>query len=517
MHYESSEFLVGIRVRTFLWIVTALFATTGASRALDAKPITDSELAAKGKAATVMVALNNDTAFGSAFCIDERGFYLTNCHVIKNAGDTVNVIIAAGEKDQRKVIAKVVRQDEEMDLALLKVDTPTSSTPLMYGSDDSLIETAEVIAFGFPFGKELALNPGEYPSISVNKGRVTSLRKKDGALNRIQIDAVVNPGNSGGPLLDKKGEVVGVVVSGIMGAGAVNFAIPVTHIKKFLSKPAISFTPPALTANTLGDLADFKATLAPSPFSKETYDLDLIIAGGGQPERRVEMKLSGGVYSVKAIPLATKKNKDIPLTAIFADGQISGMAANMEFKVDASTFKLSDAVSIKPGEGTVTLGNGQTVNGAVRKFETVPIRLGNQTLNVDLSRAVELTITSNEPDVALSFTVVAKSAGKEICRANCECNLDGGNAAPRVAAGSSLAIGPAGKSDPTEAMLDGKFIKPASSTARTTYLKVLSTSGDYIGQGKRYEYEGKNIDFKPADGLISVNVDNWRLELAPGM
>jgi serine protease Do len=86
-----------------------------------------------------------------------------------------------------------------------------------------LTELAEVVAFGYPFGSGLAVSKKEKPAISVNVGRITSLRQKAGELHRIQIDAALNPGNSGGPVLDKEGKVIGVVVGGVQGGAGRQF------------------------------------------------------------------------------------------------------------------------------------------------------------------------------------------------------------------------------------------------------------------------------------------------------
>jgi len=209
----------------------------------DGKQLSDTELAAKGKASTALVE-NNTGGSGTAFCIDAKGMFLTNAHVVNGAGDSVKLILSSGEAAQTSVIAQIVKTDENFDLALLKIDTTKAVTPLELGDDAGLSELQEVVAFGYPFGKKLSLNRGEYPSISVNKGRITALRKKDGKLTLIQIDAIINFGNSGGPILDSKGMVVGVVVAKMVGADAVNFAIPVSHVRPFLAAPASAVKSP---------------------------------------------------------------------------------------------------------------------------------------------------------------------------------------------------------------------------------------------------------------------------------
>src|SRR5204863_78892 len=82
------------------------------------------------------------------------------------------------------------------------------------GSAEGLSELMEVVAFGFPFGTALSADRRDYPAVSVNVGSVTALRRKAGALHRIQVDVPLNPGNSGGAVLDRTGKVVGVVVAG---------------------------------------------------------------------------------------------------------------------------------------------------------------------------------------------------------------------------------------------------------------------------------------------------------------
>ena len=130
----------------------------------------------------------------------------------------------------------MIRADKDLDLALLRADGVKDLPALSLGSVDRITETMEVVALGFPFGKLLDAQPNEYPAVSVNIGSVTSLRMKDGALHRIQVDAALNPGNSGGPVLGPDGKVVGVVVAGVRGSG-VNFVIPVSHLTTFLARP----------------------------------------------------------------------------------------------------------------------------------------------------------------------------------------------------------------------------------------------------------------------------------------
>src|SRR5262249_11337538 len=141
--------------------------------------------------------------FGSAFCVHPSGLFVTNEHVLRGAeGGTVQLVLNSGEKSQRVLSAKVARSTKEPDLALLRVESQDPLPALPLGTSEGLVELMEVVAFGFPFEDILALSKGEFPAISVNSGSVTSLRRKAGELHLVQVDVVLNPGNSGGPVLD---------------------------------------------------------------------------------------------------------------------------------------------------------------------------------------------------------------------------------------------------------------------------------------------------------------------------
>ncbi|HKS16996.1 MAG TPA: serine protease, partial [Planctomycetota bacterium] len=106
---------------------------------------TEAEIVQKGKACTALVEVAEGRGgYGSAFCIDARGFYVSNAHVVPSTDATLNLILNPGEKQQKKVAAKILRRNEETDLALLKIDTDAKLPFLTLGSDEVLIETNEV-------------------------------------------------------------------------------------------------------------------------------------------------------------------------------------------------------------------------------------------------------------------------------------------------------------------------------------------------------------------------------------
>jgi len=219
----------------------------------------------RGKSATAFVNVGDGS--GSAFCISKTGIFVTDEHVIAGA-KKISLVINPGEANERVLSAKVLRVNTEDDLAILKADGPGPYAALELGITDGLRETMEVVAFGYPFGKELTVGKQTYPNISVNAGRITSLRKDKGKLQQIQLDSVLNPGNSGGPVLNEKGQVIGIVESGIEGT-AVNFATPVNLLRALLSPLEIVFDPAPLVSGTVEATRVFRIEVLPFYISSD--------------------------------------------------------------------------------------------------------------------------------------------------------------------------------------------------------------------------------------------------------
>lgn len=166
---------------------------------------------------------------GSGFIIDDRGYILTNNHVVEEA-DRLEITLA----DKTKVKARLVGRDPHNDLAVLKVDVPKEKLhPLKLGDSSRLQVGQLAIAIGNPFGLDRTVTTGVISSL----GR--TLRAESGRIMRgiIQTDAAINPGNSGGPLLNARGEVIGIntaIFSPTGGSVGIGFAIPIDTAKRFL-------------------------------------------------------------------------------------------------------------------------------------------------------------------------------------------------------------------------------------------------------------------------------------------
>jgi serine protease Do len=161
-------------------------------------------------------------ALGSGFVIHPSGYVVTNAHVVERSA-TVQVRLASG----RRLAGTVVGRDRRVDLALVKVDAPGPLPVLSLGDSDRLAVGELVLALGHPFGLEQTVSLG----IVSRKG--APLQTATPGFDFIQTDAAVNPGNSGGPLVDMRGQVVGVNSMAARN-GSIGFAIPVNVIKELL-------------------------------------------------------------------------------------------------------------------------------------------------------------------------------------------------------------------------------------------------------------------------------------------
>ena len=163
---------------------------------------------------------------GSGFIYDDEGHIVTNYHVVENV-EELSVTLADG----KTYPAESVGVDPSTDLAVLRIDVDELPRPAPLGESDNLRVGQFVVAIGNPFGLERTLTVGVISSL----GRV--IESPDGRFigEVIQTDAAINRGNSGGPLLDLEGRVIGVNSQIVSPSGAnagIGFSVPVNAVRR---------------------------------------------------------------------------------------------------------------------------------------------------------------------------------------------------------------------------------------------------------------------------------------------
>ncbi len=167
--------------------------------------------------------ISDGISCGTGCIIDKSGVILTSAHVLES--NSVIVTMSNGQNYNAKVLKKL---GENKDIALLKINVPRDLKTVKLGDSEKIKVGQKVLAIGNPFGFNGTLTQGIISRIDYSK-------------NRIQTDAAINPGSSGGPLLNKRGEIIGINQAiynpdnNISNIG-IGFAIPINAVKEYLKE-----------------------------------------------------------------------------------------------------------------------------------------------------------------------------------------------------------------------------------------------------------------------------------------
>lgn len=168
--------------------------------------------------------VSSGVSCGTGCIIDKSGIILTSAHVLED-GNNVVVTMSNGQDYIAEVLTKL---GEKKDIALLKINVPVNLKTVKLGDSEKIKVGQKVLAIGNPFGFNGTLTQGIISRIDYEK-------------NRIQTDAAINPGSSGGPLLNKNGEIIGINQAifnpdnNISNIG-IGFAIPINLVKEYLAE-----------------------------------------------------------------------------------------------------------------------------------------------------------------------------------------------------------------------------------------------------------------------------------------
>ena len=171
----------------------------------------------------------NESSVGSGVCVTKNGYILTNSHVVNDCNEVVLYL-----SDKTNCKAKIVYEDTVLDFAILKSE---KNIPyLKMGDSDDLLVGEDILAVGTPLSLTLTHTFTKGIVSALNRTLRVSSTDGDGYMqNLIQHDASLNPGNSGGPLINSNGEVVGINTLKISGGEGIGFAIPTKSFRSLLS------------------------------------------------------------------------------------------------------------------------------------------------------------------------------------------------------------------------------------------------------------------------------------------
>jgi S1-C subfamily serine protease len=378
-------------------------------------------IVATGKDATVLVEVETDGRrdFGSAFCIEASGLFVTAAHVVAQADKartaTIRLASAGGDNRRKVVPARVVRSDAGLDLAVLKVDSTADlrSARLELGHDTGLVESAVVTAFGYPLVTGAVPQRGPFPSVNANSGRIRSLLKNEGGLSRIQLDTALKPSDAGGPVLDAEGKVIGVVAANLRGATSTNDAIPVDQLNRFLAAPDVIFNPPPIPQEDRARPVAWMIEVGPP------------IVGPLPPDAAVTVRLRSGTTSREAVVKQVREGRYQAEVVPIADGPIElkvtvngetfeGRAADHEVKVGGTPYALSQLSDLRrvdagPRFQVVTAAGAELIE-PVEGLGPVELRKADQRKPLDLRRASAIEVRPQAPDTIEAIVEVRQGA-----------------------------------------------------------------------------------------------------------
>lgn len=164
-------------------------------------------------------------ASGAGVIFTDDGYIITNDHVIRGRTSSMEVYLA----DKRLFKAKLIATDPRMDLAVIKIEGNDLQT-VKFGDSDKVKKGSVVVAIGNPYGLEDTLTAGRISNLN------RDVSEELNTIRCLQMDASINPGSSGGALLNEYGELIGINVMGATKAENIGFAIPSNDVKKIVEQ-----------------------------------------------------------------------------------------------------------------------------------------------------------------------------------------------------------------------------------------------------------------------------------------
>ena len=355
---------------------------------------------AKVKQATAFVEKKNGMGSGSAFCISKDGYFVTCAHVVHPLvlGDKIDLTVNPGTPEQETHVASIERLARDKDVAVLKVEAGDFAF-LGVGDSAKLRETQQIMVAGFPLGRVLGADEG-LPSVTVSTGRVTALRRSEGRVGAVQIDAELNPGNSGGPIVDLEGNVVAMAASTVF-LTDLNFGVSTTWVNAIVNSPLIRIpkVPPLPGAGEEFRLP-FSLSYIRTP-GEIGLGVRLVGEVSGVQELEVEA-LGEGEFVATGKPSAGGQQNlsaTLRVEAIIQNGNVTHTQRysllDQEIEVGGEPRRLSDLAAILPAQNEVIDIQGERDEGKVTGISAMR-KAGGQVGAVNLERGYDAILIRPE-------------------------------------------------------------------------------------------------------------------------
>ena len=265
-----------------------------------------------------------------------------------------------------------------------------------------------MVAFGFPLGQALAMEKS-LPAVNVTRGKILKITAENGKPGEIEAELSISPGNSGGPLLDKRGQVVGVIYARrenrSTGKG-LSLAIPVNRLEWFLSRPEITFTPRSIAPAVAAKPVEFEAKLKTLFPPRDPVEIELTLGNGSGQERKIAMRRGAASYRATVVPFSAAKLKPSVRLTLMNDpapltGRVNQTLTHGERPESRTTFGLTDVrrIRLRPTlelEGVFSKQRGPKraglIVGPVAGIDKVLAELERQLPNFDPEEVDEIEV-----------------------------------------------------------------------------------------------------------------------------
>jgi S1-C subfamily serine protease len=369
---------------------------------------------ARSKKATALVEVSARAGecSGTAFCVDRSGLFITNAHVVEDTQSdsryVVKLVMDSGLPTQRAIRAEVVRVDRKIDLALLKTEAEPHFEALELGKDGDVAPTTQVTTFGFPLGKHIASGDNSYPEVATNVSRITALG------DEVRFDGQLNPGNSGGPVVDSRGTVIGVAHATILGA-SINFAIPVGQLRTFLATPGLRVRTMPVALADRGRPTRWTIDVVPSRFARLPENMEVSVTlrdGLNSPRKLWAEKFPGadaGAYRLEFAPMPRDPGRGVALAIRFGNRTERAIVEDRQVRIGDRTVPLGAIrhlvmgpkpwafVTYEPDVKGPIADMGEVVRGSIAGLGRVNALQERKPKPIDLGAASEFTVVEVEP------------------------------------------------------------------------------------------------------------------------